>query len=554
MNFLVKACCGRVARSRLGLTFLSGLILLPPAAWTQNADPPEVAIGERLFLETRFAQFFFAHSGGDANATLATGDPAMDFSVTTTNLEPGPFAGQSMNCRACHLVDEHNSTLGNRTYNDFARRSPIPARGDGRIQTPRNSPPLVNALLARKGPLFLHFDGEFTTPRDLVKGTLTGRNYGWLPQEQTQAVAHIAHIIRDDDGNGALAQQYGGAYRLVLGGTDPGIPEDFRLPRKFRVNVDRASDKEILEKVATLIEAYIRSLVFAQDERGEFSGSPYDMFLKKNGLPRKPRPNESPLHYSRRLLRQINQLANPQFVSDADGSFTTQNQPFQFGETELAGLKIFLTPGTKNPIAQPSGGVGNCVACHTPPAFTDFRFHNTGATQEEYDAIHGPGAFALIQIPELGERRKNYDAFLPPTPRHPAASGRFLAVPSLDRPGWVDLGLWNVFANPDLPKPQANLLNILKGHGRNTFVELLPETVAQFKTPGLRDPGQSNPYLHTGRMDSLEAVVEFYRQFSDRARAGQVRNGAPELSGIELQEEDVAPLAAFLRALNEDYE
>jgi cytochrome c peroxidase len=554
VKFFLNAWPVRVAIDRLSLALLSSLVLSPPPAWSQDADPPEVAVGERLFLETRFAQFFFAHSGGDVNATLVAGDPVMDFTVTTTNLEPGPFAGQSMNCRACHLVDEHNARLGNRTYNDFARRSPVPERGDGRLLTPRNSPPLVNALLARKGPVFLHFDGEFTTPRDLVKGTLTGRNYGWLPQEQTQAVAHIARVIRDDDGNGALAQQYGGAYRIVLAGRDPCIPEDFRLPRKFRVQVDRASDREILDKVAALIEAYMRSLVFAQDERREFSGSPYDVFLRKNGLPRKPRSNESPLNYNRRLLRQINQLANPQFVSDADGSFTTQNQPFQFGDLELAGLKIFLTPGSNSPGARPSGGVGNCVACHTPPAFTDFRFHNTGATQEEYDSIHGPGAFALIQIPDLRERRTNFDAYLPPTARHPGASGRFLAVPSLDRPGWVDLGLWNVFANPDLPKPQANLLNILKGHGRNTYLALLPETIARFKTPGLRDPGQSNPYLHTGRMDSLEAVIEFYRQFSDLARAGQVRNGAPELPGIELTEDDVAPLAAFLRALNEDYE
>jgi hypothetical protein len=38
------------------------------------------------------------------------------------------------------------------------------------------------------------------------------------------------------------------------------------------------------------------------------------------------------------------------------------------------------------------------------------------------------------------------------------------------------------------------------------------------------------------------------------ARDGKVRNAAPELSGIALQEADVAPLAAFLRTLNEDYE
>src|SRR5262249_28040856 len=157
------------------------------------------------------------HSGSNANAVLAEGDPVMDTTVTLSDPLPGPFAGQSMNCRACHLVDEHNGTLGNRTYNDFAQRSPIPDRGDGHTVTPRNSPPLVDALLERDGPLLLHFDGEFPTAKDLVKATLTGRNYGWLPQEQAQAVAHVGHIIRDDDGSGELAQEYGGfSYRTIL--------------------------------------------------------------------------------------------------------------------------------------------------------------------------------------------------------------------------------------------------------------------------------------------------------------------------------------------------
>src|SRR5256885_4796555 len=99
-----------------------------------KADPPEVALGERLFLETRFAQFFFAHSHGNANATLTDGDPILTSSQTIENQSfPGPFAGLSMSCRACHLVAEHNNLgRGHRTYADYARRSPIPAREDGR--------------------------------------------------------------------------------------------------------------------------------------------------------------------------------------------------------------------------------------------------------------------------------------------------------------------------------------------------------------------------------------------------------------------------------------
>src|SRR5881628_3679226 len=98
-----------------------------------KVDPPEVALGERLFLETRFAQFFYAHSSGNANATLTEGDPVLARSATPSGPSfPGAYAGLSMNCRACHLVAEHASLgQGIRTYADFARRSPVPEREDG---------------------------------------------------------------------------------------------------------------------------------------------------------------------------------------------------------------------------------------------------------------------------------------------------------------------------------------------------------------------------------------------------------------------------------------
>lgn len=62
------------------------VLLLPPCrvpcAWAQEeeeGDPPQVAVGERLFLETRFSQFFFARSWGNPNAILPAGDPNEDY-------------------------------------------------------------------------------------------------------------------------------------------------------------------------------------------------------------------------------------------------------------------------------------------------------------------------------------------------------------------------------------------------------------------------------------------------------------------------------------------
>jgi len=511
----------------------------------EEADPPEVAIGERLFLETRFSQFFQAHSGGDANAVLAQGDPVMDALQTIVGPIPGPFAGGGMNCRACHLVDDAKDIPrgGNRSYADFARRSPIPEREDGRSVTPRNSPPLVNSALARGIPFFLHFDGEFPSTAGLAEGTLTGRNFGWLPSEHAQAVAHIASVIRGDDGTGALAAGAGGSYRRVLAGTDPTIPKDFRLPRRFRVDVDRAGDEQILRAVSRLIAAYVDSLEFE-------NSSPYDRFLETNGLPTEPREFESPVDYVKRLKFVLGEHGDPEMVTDADGAFQLHRQPFVFGETELAGLRIFLDRTR-----------GNCVACHPPPHFTDFR-HNTGVAQEDYDAVHAAGSFAALAIPGVAARRADPDAFLPATPLHPAALEPFRSVPAADAPERTDLGVWNLLLNPDYPKRayQHHLERMVcvsqgpLGRCRRLPDALLSASIGLFKTPGLRDLGHSQPYLHTGSKDTLEDVVRFYVTVSGLGRTAQLRNGAPELSAMHISESDVAPLAAFLRALNEDYE
>lgn len=232
---------------------------------------------------------------------------------------------------------------------------------------------------------------------------------------------------------------------------------------------------------------------------------------------------------------------------------------------------IFFSESGKTPLkpAQISeGGIGNCVACHAAPTFTDFRFHNTGVTQVEYDGIHGGGEFAALPVPGLVARLAHHDEYLPATSAHPDASGRFRAVPAAGSPQLTDLGLWNVFANPDFPKTQLRLWKILcddaVGNATPPHVvpsiprcapsRLLPETIALFKTPGLRDLNHSGPYMHNGQFDTLGDVVELYRTTSSLERANRLRNGANDLAGIALLPEDVGPLVSFLRSLNEDYQ
>lgn len=553
----------------IGLTACSGTENPPPPITSTGTPGAEEAIGERLFLETRFAQAFkvFLDNGGNINDPNA-GDAVMsNIETLGAAINPGPFKDKSMNCRSCHLVDDVLQAPGGgmRTYADFARRSPIPDRADGKTHTTRNSPPLVDSTLDRPGGILLHFDAEFSSIEELIAGTFTGRNFGWLPGEKAQAIAHIANVVRGDDGSFDLTDT-SLSYRILFTGTNPNIPEELRLPPQFRAFIGSGTDQEIFDAVVRVVAAYVNGLRFSQTtESGTPIRSPFDVFLSVNGLPQQPDPNESPLAYSRRLRGLVTAPGfSPKFVMSnpnrSNGQFEFHTQTFEFGATALAGLKIFLSEPATLPASSAelaAGKVGNCIACHVAPHFTDFKAHNTGTTQREYDAIHGTGKFTLLAIPDLTTRNGNYNQFLPATETHPVALEPFRAIPAAGNPSLTDLGIWNIFANPDIPGPQSKIRAILCDAQQpclHTDAMLLDHAVARFKTPGLRDLGHSAPFMHNGQFDTLEQIVSFYRDTSDLQRAGLLRNGDRELGGIGLSEQDVVPLAAFLKALNEDYQ
>jgi hypothetical protein len=618
------AATGATFRPRHRLRRAHARALLSPSGARAAApvvdapDPPEVTIGERLFLETRFAQYFASHFTGNVNQPLSQGDPTVNFVQTTSGKFLGPFAGQSVNCRSCHFVDElgEEDGGGNRTYADFARRSPIPTREDGHLTAPRNALNMVDSSISRPAGLLLHGDGEFASLEDLIDSTLTGRNFGWLPQEYTQAEGHIARVVREDDGTGELARDYARmSYAKLLLGTAPDIPVDLRLPPQFRLDVNNSTDEEVLDGVKSLISAYVASLTFSRNLSGIHDGSPYDRFLLKNNLPSSPASGESEAAYSQRLLQAVDQLQAPQYVTVGDGAFETHDQKYVFGQLELQGLKLFLrqasgvtasrarkpftflaaallpgmgfvflgwagfrhrrhvmagtamvgalccafiacgggTSGSEIPIV-PAKHVGNCASCHVAPNFTDFGMHNTGATQEEYDAVHGDGAFAGLTVPDYPERQAHPDAYLPPTPNHPLALGRFRSPASASDASLTDLGMWNVYANTDFPSPQQRLQDLVCSTPPCDPSQVLTLTIGRFKTPTLRDLGHSQPYLHTGRMDTIEKVLDFYRHTALLAQAGKLRNADPNIAGISIDDQDSTALAAFLRSLNEDYD
>ena len=521
-----------------------------------DSTPPEDSIGERLFLDTRFAEYFAVNMTA-VNQPLKVGDPVVAEVQTTTGTLPGPFSGQSINCRSCHFVTEFTgvSGAGNRTYSDFTSRSPMPRTIGSFDHTPRNAMQMVGSLQPHSGPTLLHFDGEFATPVDLVESTMTGRNFGWSPDQHAQAIAHIAGIIRGDDGSDQLAKDRtaGYSYAQLFLGSDPGIPSRLRIPAADRIDVSTASDQQVLDLVAKCISAYMGDLKFSQDEFGRYIGSPYDAFLRLNHLPVQPNSGESMPQYGQRLYQLLLQLSNPVYVDNSTGSFQYHDQPFAFGPTELAGLKIFLKAATG--ATDGSQHAGNCATCHQPPNFSDFAFHNTGVTQEEYDAVNGAGAFAALAIPSLAERTANYDLYLPATLKHPSASERFRHPAQVGHPEFADLGLWNTYLNPDIPNPQSALSSLVCAAGNDCSIDQgLANTIAQFKTPTLRDLEDSAPYFHNGSKGNFTDVVEFYITMSQLARQGNLRNAPREFQGMSLTDDDVTALVAFLKSLTEDYD
>ena len=217
-------------------------------------------------------------------------------------------------------------------------------------------------------------------------------------------------------------------------------------------------------------------------------------------------------------------------------------------------MKLFFSKGSRKTTG------GNCVSCHAAPHFSDFGFHNTGLSQQNYDELHGEGEFMKLLIPNLVERNKNHNAFLPATSKHPLATSRFRSIAAKNKVGYTDLGLWNIFANPDMPAPQKKLKSIMCMQN-TVFIRkkcndeaVLQNSIAAFKTPVLRDLGHSNPYMHTGQFLDLKQAVRFYITSSNLAKNNNLRNAEEKIKNINLKEKDIEPLVAFLKSLNEDYE
>lgn len=343
--------------SRVVLLTFVGLMLVyvarPTRAGQEEKTAAQIRLGVRLFKEDRFAS--------------RKGDLVMS-------------------CALCHLSDEDPEKP--RAFADSFTRSWVPWRaGDPRREGVRNAPTLLDVTAIPR----LHFDGEFASLEELVKGTLTGRNYGWLPGEEDEARTQVYQIILTDTGSDGAAT-YSKQFKEAFG-----------------VELERLNPEQVVSLISKAVTAYMRTLHSAQD-------SPYDRFIQANGLDARPTQAESAAAYGRRMLARL---------ADLESRGALKLSP-EFNAEALDGMKLFLrTDGAR---------AGNCVACHAPPLFTDSSFHNLGVTQSEYDQVHGEGSFAALRIPNAAAAVR------------PARNYR--ETPTDNRPERVDLGYWN-FAKLD---------------------------------------------------------------------------------------------------------
>jgi cytochrome c peroxidase len=76
--------------------------------------------------------------------------------------------------------------------------------------------------------------------------------------------------------------------------------------------------------------------------------------------------------------------------------------------------------------------------------------------------------------------------------------------------------------------------------------------LGKFKTPSLRNLIFTAPYMHDGRFNTLEQVIDFY---NNDAHAGANVDGfitkLPHPTGLNLSSNDKSDLVAFLKSLTD---
>ena len=421
--------------------------------------------------ELKFLLIILALGAGDvagADESLAARERLGERLFHETRFS-SPAGDMATGCASCHQPAD---AAGDRAFTELLARSWQPWRSDDPVRdTLRNTPTLMDVAEA---PL-LHYDGEFTSLEAQTRLTLLGRNFGWLPGERAEAAAQIADVVQES--------------------------EEYRTLFAAAFEEAAADDTALVEQASVAIADFMRTLRSARQ-------TPYDDFMRANALPDTPADGESAPAYGERVMAAVRVRAY------GDGLELSRH----FDLDALHGLRIFMTATGSN--------AGNCVACHTPPLFTDFAFHNAGVAQAEYEALHGDGTFAALVVPELA--------------KGPGGDNALRQRAARDAAELADLGYWS-YADPETSPFRRD----------ESVADYRARAVGAIKTPTLRHLGSTEPYMHNGAYRTLESALLQHITSAHAARAGTLRNADPELARMTIARDSIAPLFAFLNALNE---
>jgi cytochrome c peroxidase len=122
------------------------------------------------------------------------------------------------------------------------------------------------------------------------------------------------------------------------------------------------------------------------------------------------------------------------------------------------------------------------------------------------------------------------------------------------------LPLFNGTAAPRFATTESEVLGVLKAPGvrqldpdpgRYAHTKL-DELQYAFKTPTLRNIALTAPYMHNGAYRTLEEVMEFYNKGGAAGYGLPLPGQTLSTEALELSEEDIACVVAFMRALTDE--
>ncbi len=163
----------------------------------------------------------------------------------------------------------------------------------------------------------------------------------------------------------------------------------------------------------------------------------------------------------------------------------------EYPEAAQRGLQLFL-------------GRGKCVFCHNGPRFSNNEFHDAGVPYFLNETEVDQGRFGGLNI-------------------------------LVSSPYTLD-GNWN--DDPEKKGAWA-VRNVRRSHS----------DFGTFRTPSLRGVAETAPYMHDGSLDDLKSVIRHYSKIdTERLHA----DGEAILSELNLSEQEIADLVAFLVTLSKD--